>query len=134
MYRILGGPNSDPPLGNYSKLFNYYMPKIMFQKKNSKHEILNHLYFGPKFKVQSFFGTSLGRFSQCFFFYFLLSASLGGRHFYSALTTIKKLPTALNTYWVKITSKPTKYHIKRCWLSTLIIQFFEKVTMLLKIL
>ena len=25
-----------------------YMPKIIFQKKNSKNEILNHLYIGPK--------------------------------------------------------------------------------------
>ena len=37
------------------------MPKTIFQKKNSKYEILNHFYFGPKF----FEGSSLGRFSQC---------------------------------------------------------------------
>ena len=43
------------------------MPKIIFQKTNSKYEILNHLYFGPKF---NFLRASLGRFSQCFFFTF----------------------------------------------------------------
>ena len=38
--------------------------KKYFQKKTSKHEILNHLYFGPNFVI---LGTALRWFSQCFF-------------------------------------------------------------------
>ena len=39
-------------------------PKKYFQRNNFKHEILNHLYFGPNF---GFLGIALGHFSQCFF-------------------------------------------------------------------
>ena len=38
-------------------------PKKYVQKKNSKYEILNHLYFGPNFVL---WRVALGRFSQCF--------------------------------------------------------------------
>ena len=58
-------------------LFSKTCPKHYFQKKNSKYDILNHLYFGPNFV---FLGTALGRFSQCFFL------------------TIKRLPTAKRSY------------------------------------
>ena len=47
-----------------------YMPKIIFQKKNSKYEILNHLYFGRKFV---FLRASLGRFSSVFFYFMSLT-------------------------------------------------------------
>ena len=42
------------------------MSEIIFSRKNSKYEILNHLSFGPNFV----FGTVLERFSQCFFLIF----------------------------------------------------------------
>ena len=43
--------------------------KQYFQKRNYKYEIFNHLYFGPNFV---FWGTALGRFSQCVFFKFFV--------------------------------------------------------------
>ena len=54
------------PPERLDKYKNAVWPKYYFQKKNSKYEILNHFYFGSNFV--SFFGTALGRFSQCFFF------------------------------------------------------------------
>ena len=42
------------------------MPEIIFFKKTSKYEILNHLYFGPN----SYFWDCFGSFSQCFFLIF----------------------------------------------------------------
>ena len=56
------------------------MHKIIFSKKKSKYEILNHLYFGPSF---IFWGTALGRFSQCCFFHFLPLANHCGRYLYA---------------------------------------------------
>ena len=56
-------------------------PKKYLRKKNYKYEILNHLYFGPSFV---FWGTALGRFTQCFFFNFSSLVSHGDRHFHSA--------------------------------------------------
>ena len=47
-------------------------------KKNSRYEILNHLYFGPNF---FFSGTALGLFSRCF----SSSVNHGSQNFYSAL-------------------------------------------------
>ena len=47
---------------------NVVCPKYYFQKKNSKYDILNHLYFGPNFVL----GTALRRFSQCIFFLFFV--------------------------------------------------------------
>ena len=55
--------------------------KKYFQKTNYKYEILHYLYFGSNFV---FWGTALGRFSQCFFFNFSSSANHGGRNFDSA--------------------------------------------------
>ena len=43
------------------------LDKYYFQKKNSKYEIINNLYFGSNFV---FYGTAIGRFSQCFFLIF----------------------------------------------------------------
>ena len=92
---------------------NVVCPKYYFQKKNSKYDILNHLYFGPNFVL----GTALRRFSQCIFFYFSSSTNHGGRHFYPAPPsppTIKKLPTALsftinlNSFYAKIGEALTK--------------------------
>ena len=72
--------------------------KKYFQKKTSKHEILNHLYFGPNFVI---LGTALRCFSQSFLGFFLPLVNYGGRHFYSGpppspAVTIKKLPRAWN--------------------------------------
>ena len=53
------------------------MPEIVFSEKTPKHEIFNHLYFGPNFVIS---GTALG---CVFFFFFLTSVNHGARHFYS---------------------------------------------------
>ena len=45
-------------------LWLYCMSCTYRKKKNSTSKILNHLYFGANF---IFWGTALGRFSQCFF-------------------------------------------------------------------
>ena len=42
-------------------------PRQYFQKKNSKYEILNHLYFGPNFNLGR---SALGCFSPCYFWIF----------------------------------------------------------------
>ena len=73
------------------------MPEIIFSKKISKYEILNHLYILVQI---SFLGTALGHFSQCFFvFVFFSFSSLGNHgdpHFYSVPhLTMKKFPSAL---------------------------------------
>ena len=53
------------------------MSEIIFKKKNSRHEILNYLYFGPNFV---FGGTALRSFSYFFFPFFVVGQS----HFSSA--------------------------------------------------
>ena len=35
--------------GTCGRVKNVVCPKLYFQKKNPKYEILNHLYFGPNF-------------------------------------------------------------------------------------
>ena len=52
--------------------------KNIFKKR---YEILNRLYFGPSF---NFWGTALGRFSQCFCFNFSFLVNHGNRYFHSA--------------------------------------------------
>ena len=52
--------------------------KNIFKKR---YEILNRLYFGPSF---NFWGTALGRFSQCFFFNFSFLVNHGNRYFHTA--------------------------------------------------
>ena len=54
------------------------MLEMIFQKRNSKYDILNHLYFGPKFIFSGH------RFAWVFFCKFLSLVNHGGRHFYSA--------------------------------------------------
>ena len=63
----------------YKKLYAQNRNNI-FQKKNSKYEILNHLYFGSNFA----FGDCFRAFWSVFFFYSLLSANHGGLNLYSA--------------------------------------------------
>ena len=58
-----------------------YARKNILRKRNYKHEILNHLYFGPSFV---FWRAVLRRFSQCFFSNFFSLVKHGDRHFYSA--------------------------------------------------
>ena len=60
------------------------MPEIIFQKKNSKCEILNHLNFAPNFTLERHFRA----FQPAIFFFFFFFLSLvihGGRHIYSAI-------------------------------------------------
>ena len=66
--------------GTCGWIFNCCMPAIIFSKKNSKYEILNHLYFGPSFL---FCGTALGRFSQCWIFHLSSLANHFGRYLYA---------------------------------------------------
>ena len=79
-----------------------YAQNNIFQKKNFKYEILNHLYFGPSFVL---WGTVLGRFSQCFFLIFRRRSTMVSDIFTqpstTATTTIKKLPMTLLTQYVK---------------------------------
>ena len=70
----------------------------IFQKKNSRYEILNRLFFWSKFR---FLGTALGRFSQCFSSNFSSSANHGGRHFYSALLPPPHTHTYTHTHAIK---------------------------------
>ena len=83
--------------GTCGRIKKLYARRIYIQEKNSKYEILNHLYFGPNFVFRR---TASARFSQCFFSNFLSSVNHSGENFYSALpppppSTIKKLTTAL---------------------------------------
>ena len=59
--------------GTFERILKICMREIIFskndcfQKKTSKHDILNNIYFGPNFVI---FGTALRCFSQCFFLIF----------------------------------------------------------------
>ena len=68
------------------------MPKIIFQKENSKYEILNHLDFGPKF---IFWKTSLVLFLKNFCHRPTTVANIFTQPPSSPYHHHKKLPTAL---------------------------------------
>ena len=48
--------NSDLVHWNVQTKPKSYVPKIIFQKKNSKSDLLTHIYFGPKFIFASLRG------------------------------------------------------------------------------
>ena len=86
------------PQEHLDKYKNVACSKYYFQNKNSKYEILNHLYsfiFWSKFRL---FWDCFKAFYPVLLFNFSLSTNHGDRHFYSAPLpppTIKKLPMAL---------------------------------------
>ena len=78
--------------GTFERILKICMREIIFskndcfQKKTSKHDILNDIYFGPNFVI---FGTALWCFSQCFFVNFLPLVNHSGQYFYSVLVNTK---------------------------------------------
>ena len=56
------------PLKRVDQYRNVAFPKQYFQKKNSKYEVLRHLYFGPKYV----FGECFRAFQPVFFFCLLI--------------------------------------------------------------
>ena len=87
------------PLERLDKYKNFVCLKYYFQKKNSKYEILNNLYFDSNF---AFFGTAIGPFSQCFVLIFRRRPTIM-TDIFTQPPTIKKLPTVLvlneNVMW-----------------------------------
>ena len=73
--------------------------KIVFSKKEFKYEILNHLYFKPKFV---FLGTNSGCLTSIYFDFSSSANHSGQANIFThppsppPTTTIKKLPTTLN--------------------------------------
>ena len=69
------------PLEHLNEYKKVVCPKQYFRKKNSKYDVLSHLYFGPNFV----FGDCFRAFQPVFsFFNFSSSANHVGRHFCSA--------------------------------------------------
>ena len=120
-------------------------PKQYFQKKNSKYDILNHLYFGPNFV---FVWTALGRFSQCCFLIFCRQpimmadiftqplphhkkASYGPRlPIFAKLISVGFLPPTLmslvfQTPALKPFNRKKNSNLKRLWAITGILQWFS---------
>ena len=91
-----------------------YAQNNIFKKKNLKYGILKFI-FWSNFR---FLGTALGRFNQCFFFKFSLSANYGDGNFCSATRLpllpphYKKASYGPDMSQCCITVSPSSYHLK----------------------